>query len=143
MANHAVQYCGSSPAEETSGVAVLVVDDHEGFRIAAGAVVVAADGFDLVGVAANESELRDFLRTANPRPELVLLDVNLGDSDGIRIASDITAAEFAPCVVLISVVDIGDLPADVLTSGATAFIPKRELEPASLSAAWAKRSTLA
>jgi DNA-binding NarL/FixJ family response regulator len=65
-------------------VRVLVVDDGEVFRNVLGAVVAAAPGFDVVGTASSGREAL-FLIDAFA-PELVLLDLQMPDLDGIETA---------------------------------------------------------
>jgi two-component system nitrate/nitrite response regulator NarL len=77
----------------------LIVDDHEGFRAAARALL-EADGFDVVGVA---SDGRGALRAvAALAPGVVLLDVHLPDMDGFAVSDEIARLPRAPAAVLIS-----------------------------------------
>jgi CheY-like chemotaxis protein len=65
-------------------LAVLIVDDHEGFRQVARALL-EADGVEVVGEAADgESAIAEVQRL---RPQLVLLDIQLPDIDGFEVAA--------------------------------------------------------
>ena len=78
--------CDDGPVERT----VLIVDDHPGFRSAARALL-EADGFDVVGEAADgESGLAAAERL---RPGLVVLDIQLPDLDGFAVAERLASAE--------------------------------------------------
>lgn len=110
---------------------LLIVDDHPGFRRTA-RTLLAADGFEVVGEAA---DAREALRLATElRPEVVLLDVQLPDADGFAVARELAAADEPPCVVLTSSRDRSDYGELVEESGACGFVPKAELSGAALRA---------
>jgi DNA-binding NarL/FixJ family response regulator len=110
---------------------VLIVDDHDGFRSFARALL-NAEGFDVVGEAADaESALQ---AAAKLRPDLVLLDVQLPDADGFDIAERLAAAAQPPAVVLVSTRDAASYRRRLATTTARGFIPKGELSGAALLA---------
>ena len=111
---------------------VLIVDDHPSFRATARALL-EAEGFDVVGEAEDGASA---LRAARAlHPELVLLDVQLPDTDGFAVAAALTANNgSAPAVVLTSSRDADDFGELVAASGARGFVPKAELSGAALSA---------
>jgi DNA-binding NarL/FixJ family response regulator len=78
---------------------VLIVDDHQGFRSGARALL-EADGFDVVGEAADGESAVEQARRLHP--EVVLLDVQLPGIDGFAVAERLAAEPVAPAVVLIS-----------------------------------------
>ncbi len=109
----------------------LIVDDSEGFLESA-ARLLESQGVRIVGRAtSSESALR---LVEELRPEVVLVDVDLGDEDGIELARDITAHAPLTRVVLISAHDWEDLDETALDSGAAGFIPKRDLGAAAIGA---------
>jgi DNA-binding NarL/FixJ family response regulator len=112
-------------------MSVLIVDDHPSFRATARAVL-QADGFDVVGEA--ESGLRALEAVRELRPQLVLLDVQLPDTDGFAIAAELTRGGDGPAVVLTSSREAADFGPLVEESGACGFVPKSELSGAALSA---------
>ena len=78
---------------------VLIVDDHDEFRAVARALL-EADGFDVVGEAADgAAAIVEFERL---RPGLVLLDVQLPDTDGFAVAQRLSEQDEPPVVVLVS-----------------------------------------
>jgi len=107
------------------GKTLLIVDDHESFRSFA-RELLAADGFDVAGEAEDgESALE---RVAALHPDVVLLDVQLGDGiDGFEVARRLAAAPDAPVVVLTSSREASDYGARLTDSPAKGFIPKGEL----------------
>jgi DNA-binding NarL/FixJ family response regulator len=71
---------------------VLIVDDHEGFRQMARALL-EAEGIEVVGEATDgESAITEAERL---RPQLVLLDVQLPGIDGFEVAARLGEARRA------------------------------------------------
>jgi DNA-binding NarL/FixJ family response regulator len=119
-------------------VRVMVVDDQETFRRAAGAVVQATEGFVLVGVAVDGEE--SLATVIEHRPDLVLMDVNLPGIDGLEATRLITTNDDAPVVVLLSTYDLDELGVEALDCGAHAYVPKGELDSARLRQVWSDAS---
>jgi DNA-binding NarL/FixJ family response regulator len=111
---------------------VLIVDDHPSFRATA-RLLLEVEGYDVVGEAKDGEEA--IRQAADLRPDLVLLDVNLPDTDGFAVALRITApnGESAPAVILTSSRDPSDFGSQVSSSGARGFIPKADLSGDSLA----------
>lgn len=111
------------------GRTVLVVDDHADFLSAATALL-AADGFEVVGVAATGAGAL----TANEtlRPQVVLLDIRLPDIDGLTVAERLAALPGPPDVVLVSSRDASTYGARLRASPARGFLVKADLSGAAL-----------
>ena len=115
---------------------ILIVDDHAGFR-ASIARLLAADGFDVVGEA---EDGRTALAAANAlAPDVILLDVQLPDTDGFELAGLLSAElnGHTPAVVLTSSRDWSDFGRSLLPAAARGFLPKAELSGAGIAAALA------
>lgn len=107
----------------------LIVDDSEGF-LASAARLLESQGVDVVG-RATSSEVA--LRLVNElQPDVVLVDVELGDEDGVKLAKDIAAGTPSTQVVLISAHDWEELDEVVLESGAAGFLAKQDLGAAAI-----------
>jgi CheY-like chemotaxis protein len=103
---------------------VLIVDDHAPFRSIA-RQVLTADGFDIVGEAADGAEaIRAF---GVLRPDLVLLDVQLPDIDGFAVATVLTSRIHPPTVVLVSSRSPTDYGSQIEDCHAHGYITKAEL----------------
>ena len=109
---------------------VLIVDDHAVFRAAAARMLGAA-GFAVVGEAATGAEA--IAAVAERSPEVVLLDVQLPDRDGISVAEHLSVQPTPPCVVLISGRDPAVYGERLARAPARGFIPKSRLSGARLA----------
>jgi len=117
-----------------TGVRVLIVDDQPTFRVAARAVLGRLSDFTLVGEAGSGEEAID--RVDALKPDLVLMDINMGDMDGIEATRQITAAHPDVVVFLLSTYGLQDLPSAARTSGAAAYLHKDELSPREMRRLW-------
>lgn len=117
-----------------SEVGVLLVDDQAPFRAAARAVLERMKGFALVAEA--ESGERATELVDEVAPALVLMDINMGGISGIEAARRITGAHPEVMVVLLSTYREEDLPPDVRTSGAAAYVHKEDLSGRVLRRLW-------
>lgn len=110
---------------------VLIVDDHDAFRIGARALL-EADGFVVLGEAADGRS--GIEASGRLRPEVVLLDVQLPDIDGFAVADRLAAGADPPAVVLISTRARHVYRRRLAGSPARGFIAKAELSGACLAA---------
>jgi len=104
-------------------VTVLIVDDHQGFRAMARQLL--EQELEVVGEAVDGADA--LAQVAALRPRLVLLDVQLPDTDGFAVARRIAVSHPATVVVLTSVRPASDFGARLPSDWARAFVPKAEL----------------
>lgn len=110
---------------------VLIVDDHPSFRRFARRLLEAA-GFLVIGEAEDGTSAIAAVREF--RPDVVLLDVLLPDTNGFAVAKELAAEPERPLVVLTSSRSAADLGALVHTEHTRGFISKRDLTVAALAA---------
>jgi DNA-binding NarL/FixJ family response regulator len=110
---------------------VLIVDDHEGFRASASALL-EAEGFTVVGGVADGGGALEAVERL--RPDVVLLDVQLPGLDGFTVAERLAATTNPPRVVLVSSRDAASYGQRARRAPACGFLAKRELSGASLAA---------
>ena len=115
-------------------VSVLIVDDQAPFREAARAVVERAKEFDLVGEAESGEQAVEVVDAL--LPDLVLMDINMAGISGIEATSRIAAAHPEVTVFLLSTYNEDDLPPDVRTCGAAAYINKENFGGRILRTTW-------
>jgi DNA-binding NarL/FixJ family response regulator len=110
---------------------VLIVDDHQGFRASARALL-QADGFDVVGDVADGGEA--LAAVGGLQPDIVLLDIQLPDCDGFAIAEQLMQVPVPPTVVLISSRDAAAYGPRLDETSARGFLPKSALSGETLAA---------
>ena len=102
---------------------VLVVDDHpvvlEGYR----AAFERSRRLELVGSATTGSGALAAVEALDP--QLVLMDVRLGDESGIEVCRKITDRHPDLVVIIVSGYTHPDLVADARSAGARAYVSKR------------------
>ena len=108
--------------------AALVVDDHEGFRAFARLILESA-GFSVTEAATGAEAASAAAATS---PQLVLLDIQLPDTDGFEVARRLTANEGppgqpGPVIVLTSTREASDYGSRIAASPAAGFLPKDQL----------------
>jgi DNA-binding NarL/FixJ family response regulator len=109
---------------------VLVVDDDTQFRALA-ARLLAASGLTVIGEADGVAEALSAARRL--KPSAVLIDAELPDGDGIKLARELGALPWRPRIVLTSIDgDIGTAE-NVRRAGATGFVNKIDLASAPLA----------
>ncbi len=115
-------------------VSVMIVDDQPPFRAAARAVLARVDGFELVAEAeSGEQAVAEGTRLC---PDLVLMDINMGEIDGIEATRRLVEVSPATKVILVSTYGLDDLPPHARTSGAVAYVNKDELSPRLVRRLW-------
>jgi len=110
---------------------VLIVDDHIGFRRLA-RLLVEQIGRVVIGEASTGAEALSTARRL--KPDLVLLDIQLPDLDGLTVAASLTSEAEPPAVVLVSSHDATDYGPRLEGCGALGFIAKADLSAESLTA---------
>ncbi len=113
-------------AQNVMPIRCLVVDDQPEF-LEAVRHLLDGQGISVVGVAANSAEAIE--RAANLRPDVVLIDVHLGEESGLEVASRIAALDQAgsPHVILISTYPKDDLVGALPTGSTIGFVSKTDL----------------
>jgi DNA-binding NarL/FixJ family response regulator len=108
---------------------ILVVDDDPAFR---GLVrrLLTAEGLDVVGEA--DGVATAIVAAHDLHPDGALVDIRLGDGDGIALAKELAALPWQPLVVLTSARSDAASADEISRSGAGGFFPKDQLPNAPL-----------
>lgn len=111
--------------ERQMDLRVLIVDDDEEF-LSTARRVLERGGLTVVGVASTGSEA--LLRCEEHNPDVILVDVNLGQESGFDLVERVrSATENPPPVVLISLYAEEDLQDLLEASPALGFVSKAQL----------------
>lgn len=102
-------------------IKLLVADDHEVVRSGIGTLLEGSE-IEIVGLAGNVSETVTL--TASMNPDVVLLDVRLGQEDGLAALEQIRTASPNVAVVMMSTYDNPTYVARAIALGATDYILK-------------------
>ena len=107
----------------------VIVDDDASFLDAARAVL-ERDGVTVAGVALNIAEAVQ--RVEALRPDVVLIDIRLGEESGFGAVRQLATAGHAAALIMIST-DAGEDYADLIAdSPAAGFVPKAKLSGAAI-----------
>jgi len=99
----------------------LIVDDNALFLEGA-AALLRREGLDVIGVASNSAQAIQL--SSELRPDITLVDVDLGDEDGLELARRLSDTSR---VILISTHLEDDLAHLIAMSPALGFVPKTRL----------------
>jgi DNA-binding NarL/FixJ family response regulator len=108
---------------------VVIVDDNRHFLNAA-RDVLQQEGVAVIGIAGTSAKARQLVAVLGP--DLVLVDVDLGDESGFDLAQELSEAADAK-VVLISAYPESDLADLIVASPAVGFVSKSELSASAVS----------
>jgi CheY-like chemotaxis protein len=109
----------------------LIVDDNDSF-LASASRLLETQGLEVVGAASSSEQA--LVLAGMLRPDVVLVDVQLGEEDGIEVARRFRASTPSIPVILISTHaedELGELIAD---SPAVGFLAKRALSADAIAA---------
>jgi DNA-binding NarL/FixJ family response regulator len=117
------EVCGDP---EVMGFGLVVVDDNRSFAGIA-SVLLERQGRRVIGVACTSAEAVELV--AELRPDIVLVDLMLGDESGLDLAQVLAGDDSrdAPVVILISAYPPADIAELIAASPAAGFLPKSEL----------------
>jgi DNA-binding NarL/FixJ family response regulator len=101
---------------------VIIVDDHPLFREGLKSIISRNSELEIVG---ETGEGREALRLAeNFKPDMVVMDISLPDSNGIELTKDIRKLSPATRVLIVSVHSKIDYITAAFQAGATGYVVK-------------------
>jgi two-component system nitrate/nitrite response regulator NarL len=108
---------------------ILIVDDHPLFRKGVIQLIQAAPEFRVVGEAASG---REGIRLAHDlQPDMILLDLNMKEMNGIEVLKEIKDSELDSRVIMLTVSDQAEDLMAALQAGADGYLLK-DMEPEDL-----------
>jgi two-component system nitrate/nitrite response regulator NarL len=102
----------------------LIVDDNEEFLDSASRLLFA-QGLEVVGVATTGADAVRLVQTLGP--DVALVDVQLGDEDGLEVTRRLAAEAGGTRIILISTHSENELAELIADSSAVGFLPKTAL----------------
>jgi DNA-binding NarL/FixJ family response regulator len=89
--SHQASNCGEIPEPKTKFISnmirVITVDDHKIFRDGIASLLEMEPEIELVGEAENEARLFELLR--EQEAEVVLMDIHMKDSNGVKLTAEV------------------------------------------------------
>jgi DNA-binding NarL/FixJ family response regulator len=101
---------------------LLVVDDHPVFRMGMTALLGSLDGIEVVGEAESADEA--VAASQAQRPDVIIMDLHLGDSSGVEATRRIAADQPAIGVLVVTMLDDDDSVFASMRAGARGYLLK-------------------
>ncbi len=111
------------PAEQLS---IVLVDDHTLFRKGLAELLEREGAVKVSAITGNPADVAGLLRMHSP--DVLLLDLNIGGTDGIQVMQELRADAFLLPVLLLTVSEAEEDMARALRSGANGYLLK-SMEP--------------
>lgn len=105
---------------------VLIIDDHPLFSRGLAQLIETQKTYKVVGMAKNRAEAISMLDQTNP--DLAIVDLNLGQEDGLELIKDFQALRPEIKVLVLSMHDERFYAERALKAGAKGYIMKEEAE---------------
>jgi DNA-binding NarL/FixJ family response regulator len=109
-------------------IRLFLVDDEPQVRRGLRMRLEMEDDFLVVGDASDGAAA--IAKVAEERPDVVLMDVQMPDCDGIAVARKMRAAAPASAVIIVSMQDDAGTRARAFAAGAAGFVGKHEIDVA-------------
>jgi two-component system nitrate/nitrite response regulator NarL len=113
-------------------IRVAVIDDHTIVRAGLRMVLEADPDFEIAGEAGTAAAALDLVRREHP--DVALIDINLPDESGLRVAAALRTTEPSVRVLILSVHDDPEIVRESVRLGAHGYV-RKDTTPADLRAA--------
>jgi DNA-binding NarL/FixJ family response regulator len=109
-------------AEVSEQIRVLIVDDDALVRAGLTMLLAGADDIEIVGEAADGSEVERAV--AEHQPDVVLMDIRMPGMDGLAATEIVRTRDHTPEVIILTTFDADDHVLAALRAGASGFLLK-------------------
>jgi two-component system response regulator NreC len=103
-------------------IKILLVDDHAMFRAGIRALIEAEDRMKVIGEASSGDEAVDRVREL--KPDIVIMDLSMPDSNGLEATRRISALELNTSVLVLTVHAEEEYLVPVVEAGASGYLTK-------------------
>lgn len=105
---------------------VIIIDDHPLFSRGLSQLIETQKDYKVTGMAKNRTEAMEAI--SKKKPDLAILDLNLGQEDGLELIKDILFVSPETKVLVLSMHDERFYAERALKAGAKGYIMKQEAE---------------
>jgi len=136
-------------SDHTPAIKVLLVDDHAMFRTGLRLAIESRPGIKVVAEAANRAEALE--AAAREAPDIILLDLDLGDDNGLDLLPDLAANSSPGRVILLTGMRDPEVHRRAVRMGAVGLVLKehametvlKAIEKVNAGEAWLDRTMIA
>ena len=111
---------------------VIIIDDHPLFSRGLAQLIETQKDYKVIGMAKNRNEALSLLDST--KPDLAIVDLNLGQEDGLELIKDILVIHPQTKILVLSMHDERFYAERALKAGAKGYIMKAEAESNVISA---------
>ncbi len=111
---------------------VFIIDDHPLFSRGLAQLIETQADYKVIGMAKDSNEALSFLK--NEKPALIILDLNLGQEDGLDLIKRILDINSSLKILVLSMHDERFYSERAIAAGAKGYIMKEEAEAQVISA---------
>ncbi|WP_119073047.1 response regulator [Aggregatilinea lenta] len=116
----------SQVGDDLRTLRLVIVDDHPVFRQGVRNLFEVEEGIEVIGEGASGEEALELVH--HLQPDVVVLDINLPNMNGLQVTSRLKAGHLNTRVVLLTAYDDREQVLHAMRSGASAYCPK-DIEP--------------
>lgn len=116
----------SQVGDDLRTLRLVIVDDHPVFRQGVRNLFEIEEGVEVIGEGSSGEEALDLIHQL--QPDVVVLDINLPNMNGLQVTSRLKASHLNTRVVLLTAYDDREQVLHAMRSGASAYCPK-DIEP--------------
>ncbi len=110
------------PPDQPEVVRVALVDDHPMYRMGLAVAIAEMAGIEVAGEAQSAGEVPDLV--ASGQPDIVLLDVRLGDGSGLEVNRWLATHHPRVKVIMLTMSEDHDTALTALRDGASGYLVK-------------------
>lgn len=107
---------------------IIIADDHALFRSGLRMILEKSEGISVSGEASCGKEAISLVRKSNGRVDLVILDINMPDLDGIEVAEAIRAFDEKVGILMVTMHEDEAYLKAALTAGADGYVTKQAVD---------------